>query len=298
MTDDLARPTALFLSAHLDDVAFSCGGTIAACRRQGWRAVVATAFTASVSDPRGFALACQLDKGLAPDVDYMAIRRAEDTAFGQALGGVELIWLDLPEAPHRGYHSAPELFAAIRPEDEIAGELTVAIQEVVDQIGPRWIFAPQAVGGHVDHRQLVRAALGLRRFGGPIIWYRDLPYAAKRPDAPADPDLPAGLIAGLIPLTPDDMEAKLNGCACYASQVAFQFGAPPTMRDCLLTFAASEAARLGVHPAAESILAHPDSGVLLAPGPFQDQNRPVLLDLVGSPFLPGFGTAQSGNRNC
>ena len=56
------RPTALFLSPHLDDVAFSCGGTAAALGRAGWRLVVATVFTASMPAPTGFALACQLDK--------------------------------------------------------------------------------------------------------------------------------------------------------------------------------------------------------------------------------------------
>jgi hypothetical protein len=41
----------------------------------GWEVTVATAFTRSVPDPQGFALACQLDKGLPPEVDYMALRR-------------------------------------------------------------------------------------------------------------------------------------------------------------------------------------------------------------------------------
>ena len=187
MTDESARPTALFLSAHLDDVAFSCGGTIAVLRRHGWRVVVVTAFTASVPDPRGFALACQLDKGLAPNVDYMAIRRDEDSAFGQAVGIDELVWLDLPEAPHRGYGSAVELFADVRPDDDVVGGLTVMLRRIVDQIGPSQIFAPQAIGGHVDHRQLVRAALQLPPLEGRMAWYRDLPYAERRPDAPRRP---------------------------------------------------------------------------------------------------------------
>ena len=63
--------TTLFLSPHLDDVAFSCGATVAKLARDG-RAVVATMFTASVAAPRGFALACQTDKGLPEDADYMA----------------------------------------------------------------------------------------------------------------------------------------------------------------------------------------------------------------------------------
>ena len=71
----MAARTALALSPHLDDAAFSAGGTLHALARAGWRVVVATVFTRSVPDPQGFALACQLDKGLDASVDYMALRR-------------------------------------------------------------------------------------------------------------------------------------------------------------------------------------------------------------------------------
>ena len=57
-------PLALALSPHLDDAAFSCGGTLAALAAEGWEVAVATLFTASVEAPTGFALACQTDKGL------------------------------------------------------------------------------------------------------------------------------------------------------------------------------------------------------------------------------------------
>ena len=79
-------PAALALSPHLDDAAFSCGGTLARLARGGARVVVATPFTATVPDPTGFALACQLDKGLGAHVDYMALRRAEDVSAVEHLG--------------------------------------------------------------------------------------------------------------------------------------------------------------------------------------------------------------------
>ncbi len=69
------KRTALALSPHLDDAAFSAGGTLHALGRAGWRVVVATIFTRSMPEPQGFALRCQTDKGLAPDIDYMALRR-------------------------------------------------------------------------------------------------------------------------------------------------------------------------------------------------------------------------------
>jgi hypothetical protein len=69
-------PTALALSPHLDDAAFSCGGLLHALGAAGWDVATVTVFTASVADPTGFALACQTDKGLGPEVDYMDLRRA------------------------------------------------------------------------------------------------------------------------------------------------------------------------------------------------------------------------------
>jgi hypothetical protein len=70
-----------------------------------------TCLTQSVPDPTGFALACQTDKGLAPDVDCLALRRAEDEEAMALLGATEVVHLPLPEAPHRGYGSAAELLA-------------------------------------------------------------------------------------------------------------------------------------------------------------------------------------------
>ncbi len=99
---------------------FSCGGLAALLADRGWRTVLATVFTRSVVPAPGFALACQLDKGLAPDIDYMALRRAEDRAAARLLGfHRNLRWLDLLEAPHRGYESPAALFGERRADDTV-----------------------------------------------------------------------------------------------------------------------------------------------------------------------------------
>jgi len=258
------RPTALFLSPHLDDVAFSCGGTVAALHRLGWRVAIGTIFTASVPRPSGFPLACQLDKGLAADIDYMALRRDEDTAFGRAVGVDDLFWLGLPEAPHRGYASAPALFADILPGDAITRDVHAAITGLVGRLAPHLVFAPQAVGGHVDHRQVVHAALGLKAVADRLIWYRDLPYAEKWPESPTDPALPRGLVEIPTRLDSVDLGAKLAGCSCYATQVPFQFGDVVEMGRRLAAFAAAEATRLTVPGPVETFLARARAASWLA----------------------------------
>jgi hypothetical protein len=117
---------AVAVSPHLDDAVFSAGGTLAALAAAGWRVRVVTCFTASVADPSPFALSTQLDKGLGAEIDYMALRRAEDAAALQRLGA-EPVHLPLPEAPHRGYTSAPDLFAGQHADDDVTGPLTEAL---------------------------------------------------------------------------------------------------------------------------------------------------------------------------
>ncbi|WP_187273026.1 PIG-L family deacetylase [Methylobacterium sp. WL69] len=217
-------PAALALSPHLDDAAFSCGGTLALLARAGWRVTMATLFTGSVSDPTGFALACQTDKGLGPEVDYMALRRDEDRDAAQALGIGPPRHLPFREAPHRGYASAPELFAEVRSDDGIVPDLTRALADLIAETAPDLILAPQAVGGHVDHIQAVRALRDLAP-DTPVLWWRDFPYTV-RDVTPREPlrDGFSALPTLAVVFDAEAQAAKRAACAAYASQIGFQFG--------------------------------------------------------------------------
>jgi LmbE family N-acetylglucosaminyl deacetylase len=238
------RPTALALSPHLDDAAFSCGGTLATLNDAGWRVVVATVFTASVPDPRGFALACQLDKGLGPEVDYMALRRDED-ARAAAILGAEAVWLPFAEAPHRGYDSAAALFQAPLESDRIGDALDPAFADLIDRLAPRLILAPQAVGGHVDHVAVVRS---LRRVApeAPVLWWRDYPYSV-RTATPPEPlaDLFADLPELAVAIGPDALARRCDAALAYASQLGFQFGGAGRVADAIRAGGSAEAFRAG-----------------------------------------------------
>ena len=241
-------PTALFISPHLDDVAFSCGATVSWLASRGWRCVLATAFTRSVHNPTGFALACQTDKGLPVDVDYMALRRQEDAACGQALGTEAVRWLDFAEAPHRGYDTAAQLFAPPLVGDSVVEPLSQALSALCREWQPAITFAPLALGAHVDHVQLqraVRLAVGAQ---APVAWYRDMPYAMRAGD---DASCAAGIASVAVALGDQHLQAKLDGCACYGSQLGFQFGGVQDMRAALTSFANAEGrrARLAGRPA-------------------------------------------------
>ncbi|MCJ2094994.1 PIG-L family deacetylase [Methylobacterium sp. J-072] len=217
-------PIALALSPHLDDAAFSCGGLLASLAGEGWHVVMATLFTSSVADPTGFALACQLDKGLPAEVDYMDLRRAEDVRAATELGIAPPRHLPFREAPHRAYGSAPELFSAPRADDGIAAELAPALAAMIAAENPDLILAPQGVGGHVDHVQAVRALRSLD-VQAPILWWRDFPYTVREA-TPREPlaDLFAALPVQRMALDPEAQARKRAACAAYASQIGFQFG--------------------------------------------------------------------------
>jgi LmbE family N-acetylglucosaminyl deacetylase len=213
------------ISPHLDDAAFSVGATLASLADAGHEVTVVTCFTRSMPEPTGFALACQTDKGLGPEVDYMAIRRAEDKAAMAVLGAAPLHF-DLPEAPHRGYSSATELFAGPHPGDEVWRELASALHELS---GDLWL-APQGLGGHVDHLQVLRTMVRSTR---PTLWWRDSPYVLRDPAARPGRELPSGLSECELP---QDRDHRADACACYVTQLGFQFGGADQMRAALADF--------------------------------------------------------------
>lgn len=250
-------PTALFISPHLDDVAFSCGGTFAALTQAGWQCVLLTVFTRSVPSPTGFALACQTDKGLGPEVDYLALRRAEDAAAARHLGAAAVRWLDLAEAPHRGYHSAAALFAEVLPTDEVVAEITPQLAAKIAVYDPQLVFAPQGLGQHVDHRQVMRAVRAACPSALPLYWYRDTPYIIRQPGAPPAPELPAKLQTVARPLPTAALAAKIAASQAYSSQIGFQFGGEAAVAEKLTQLAAAEGRANGLAEAAEAFAVAP-----------------------------------------
>ena len=234
-------PRALFLSPHLDDVAFSCCATARHLLRGGWQLQLVTVFTASVANPQGFALACQLDKNLSPDVDYMALRRAEDAEFCRLAGIADYAHWPLPEAPHRGYNSAPELFAGIRENDEI---WRVIVEHLAAIETPDAVFAPQGLGNHVDHLQVIRAVTE-RGWAAQTFWYRDTPYAIRQPDAAPSQLVPARTTTGFVAFDEAELDAKVAACGAYQTQLNFQFGGAPALTRKLKAFHHAEAAAAG-----------------------------------------------------
>ena len=250
--------TVLAISPHLDDAVFSAGGALATAAAAGHTVVIATVCTQSVPGPTGFALACQTDKGIGPETDYMALRRDEDADACERIGA-ETVWLDLPEAPHRGYDSAGSLFDGVRSDDTgFWRTICDRLAPVVDEVAPDVVLSCQGLGRHVDHLQTIHAVIALTKANPELLsWWRDVPYVLREPDATLAPRLPAGLQEVGLPLSVEALTVKLDACSAYASQVPYQFGRDvdtdgpdgpnhdDAMRQRLAAFAQSEGARFG-----------------------------------------------------
>ncbi|MGB3848500.1 MAG: PIG-L family deacetylase [Tunicatimonas sp.] len=235
----------VLLSPHLDDAVFSVGGLMAALADEGHSLHVVTCFTRSVPNPTGFALACQLDKGLSAEVDYMQLRREEDAQACDLLGA-QPHWLDLPEAPHRGYHSAAALFGNLAAEDTVQPELQEQLAQVVAKIKPDLILSPVGIGSHVDHRQVVRAVASLQESFVNLFfqrWY-DEPYLSRHPEqyperVTAEQELGWEVLQQRATRADDTAvclnvggyaDRKIAACVAYVTQVGFQFGGAERIR--------------------------------------------------------------------
>ena len=223
----------LVLSPHLDDAAFSVGPLLAKFSNRA-RIVVATVFTKSELNLSGFALACQLDKGLPAEADYMAIRRKEDTEWARRIGA-EVVHGALAEAPHRGYCSAKELFGPILEADKLNDLLTMWLVDLALTFKPNAILCPIGVGNHVDHlwiHKIARASLDPKF---PLFFFKDQPYSSK-----LDPFYAEDYLGDAnawrkteVPYFEGSLAAAQFAVEAYQTQMTFQFGNINQMKNTL-----------------------------------------------------------------
>jgi LmbE family N-acetylglucosaminyl deacetylase len=234
----LVAPTShRFLSAHYDDIALSCGGTVALLAKHGLTPEIRVAFGAA-PDP-GHVLSAfaeeqhrrwGLDAGQVIDA-----RRAEEAEAATLLGASSRA-LSLRDAIYRGawYQSDVQLFGAIAAEEvALPGQIAAEVCDPTDDRATTRFYVPLAVGNHVDHQLCFAAGLDLAAAGWDVWFYEDIPYGLQpgaldrrldQIDADwetiAPPALRGGHLepAGRVVVT-DVWDRKLRAILAYASQV-------------------------------------------------------------------------------
>jgi LmbE family N-acetylglucosaminyl deacetylase len=205
----------LFLSPHLDDVAFSLGAALLDGRLGG--GVLVNVF--SVSN-------CTADDADRDVARVSALRRAEDGAFLARLPvAIDAVYLDRLDAPLR-LGIAEDEVCRVAPPAPDDPEILLLVQALRGRGGGEGLLlAPLGLGGHVDHAVAHRAACALAAEGRRVAFYEDLPYAGgveleeiDRAVAAAAARLGRALEPVLLPAGRDG-ERKVEAVAAYASQV-------------------------------------------------------------------------------
>jgi LmbE family N-acetylglucosaminyl deacetylase len=243
----------VYLAPHLDDAVLSCGGAIHRQAAAGEAVLVLTVFAgdpASDGDLSPFALEQHGYWGDPPRPT--ALRRAEDLAALARLDAVawHLGYLDaVYRAADGGTWAYPDLealFGPIHGQDEVtAPALADDLAGLLDILGhgdepfPA-VYAPLAVGRHVDHQILHGAAWYLVERGYGLAFYEDYPYAADPVAVDSVLSGPGGnaLRAEVIPLDVADLEAKVSALGYYRSQLSVLFGGAEFMPVRVWAFAA------------------------------------------------------------
>jgi LmbE family N-acetylglucosaminyl deacetylase len=160
------------LSPHSDDAALSLGGTLSLAALQGLDCSILTLFSRSRRTRTG---------GIeADEARVTAMRKAEDRAFADLVGGAQCAWCDLPD-PSVRLPEAREQWYAPRPlSEQEYGYVSDVVEFVRAHSDGCLILAPAGLGANRDHLIVRAAALEMGRAAGhAVMLYEDLPYAAR-----------------------------------------------------------------------------------------------------------------------
>lgn len=222
----------IVLSPHYDDAALSCGGLIAHLTAAGEQVVVATLFGGKPDYSRLSPFALQIHgRPLAGD-DPIDQRRAEERA-ALALLAAESRPGDLLDCIYRQdaaavrwlYDSEAALFGSVDPADDVLVEELAHCLAALAPPAPRCVlYAPLAIGNHVDH-QIARRSAAILQQHGHIVWhYEDYPYIARDPSGlAASLREPSRWRSRLIPIGEAELQRKVGAVLAYASQLAVLF---------------------------------------------------------------------------
>lgn len=210
----------IYLSPHLDDAVLSCGGRIWHQSRSCQCVRVVTVFGSPPPPSAPLSSFAESLHARWECADSTVIRRQAENRAALALIGAageswpytDCIYRRLPSGDF-AYASEEALFGPIHPsEEQLIAELASRIASLDSNSA---IYAPLAVGRHVDH-QLVQLAASIAN--RPIIYYEDYPYA-EDPQALQAASLDKRWQSMLAPLSEHALRAKITAIACYRSQI-------------------------------------------------------------------------------
>lgn len=236
-----------YLAPHPDDIALSCAGSVLHDVRQRAQPLVLTVFSAEPGPDMPLSDFCReihQEMGLGGcDDQAVSIRRAEDRAAMDLLGciGIHLAFFDAiyrhdPLSGGGLYNSVDALTGPVHPHDTaLIDQIADAVENTRGIHRNTQIYAPLAIGNHVDHQIVHAVGLRLRQRGYAVSFYEDFPYADPtfrwNLEQPNPRTLEAALLASapaigrqrLLALDEATLAQRVGAIAAYHSQLRFMF---------------------------------------------------------------------------
>jgi LmbE family N-acetylglucosaminyl deacetylase len=237
----------IYLSPHYDDAVLSCGGQIAHRVAAGETVIVATVFGGAPQPERLSPFAAAIHARPGGGEDLVALRQNEDVQALEVLGAISRQgdYLDCiyrqDEGHTRWYYDNEEaLFGPVAPaERSLAYELAQVFAALAPKPDQCILYAPLAVGNHVDHQIVNKAAMSLQQAGYTVYFYEDYPYIVRDP-AGLDTALKrAGQAywrSQLVVFDETAMARKVEAIRAYASQIGVLFGADSDIKPAIASY--------------------------------------------------------------
>jgi len=233
----------IYLSPHLDDAALSCGGMIAQQARIGERVAIVTVCAGVPSQPLPDSpIVRELHRRWEASVDAPAMRREEDLTAAKALGeAVEAVHWDFLDCIYRAgpdghplYPSEESLFGEV----QLGDPLVAALRVIGAPAEGAMVYAPLAIGGHVDHRAVRRAVESWDIGAGRLAFYEDYPYAG-RAGAVEAATADGGWESRAVEIDEEALKRKIKAIAAYRSQISSFWADLGAMEAAVRAFAGS-----------------------------------------------------------
>ena len=163
----------LIISPHCDDAAFSIGGIIYEICQQEIDIIILTCFSKSHYAIKSSEFSIE---------EITLIRKREDQMFRELCNAKEmqLLYIDLLDAPLRKYRNVESLFDPMLQDNEL-----LLIDTIKNSIRPllqadTLLLFPMAIGNHIDHVISNIACRTLANSGVYFGEYFDQPYVASK----------------------------------------------------------------------------------------------------------------------
>jgi LmbE family N-acetylglucosaminyl deacetylase len=211
----------IYLSPHLDDAVYSCGGLIHQQGQQGMQVEIWTVFAGHFEAGSLSPFAKAIHERWGTGEQSVNARREEDARACALLGAApvhfhfqDVIYRSNPLSGQAEIINNEDLFRACLPSDaQLQQQIAAALEDELSWQKDVQVCIPLGLGKHIDHT-LVRKAAEALHMSLPLAYYADFPYVLD--------DEIEGTLPGqrTFVLSPSNITAWCEAVILYGSQAS------------------------------------------------------------------------------